>query len=114
MAKINVTVPAPEHKTFESFADILKDEKFDEFLKKELYLIENRPEPPKGQRYKRGPYEVLEEKGLFDLERFVEEFERVAKKTTSLSSAVRRYIVQIVNSAAQKTVIHYQKQPEKA
>lgn len=45
--------------------DIIKDDKFNEFLGYEIEAYNNRPAPQEGCRYRRTPYDALKDAGIF-------------------------------------------------
>lgn len=48
--------------------DIIKDDKFNEFLGYEIEAYNNRPAPQEGYRYRRTPYDAMKDAGIFTVE----------------------------------------------
>lgn len=94
-------------KEFKTLSEVIQDERFEGFLKASLGKLKNRKNPPAGKRYKRGPINTLREKGLFNTESFVKEFETVLLKKSNLPSSARSLMSEIMSNAVQSTIHSY-------
>ncbi len=91
--------------------DIIKDEKFNEFLGYEIEAYNNRPHPKEGYKYRRTPFDTLKDNGNFTVDYIREEFVRVANLESTLPKSLRAAIVGIVFKVAQ-TVVNYRAKKE--
>ena len=69
--------------------DIIKDDKFNEFLGYEIEAYNNRPAPQEGCRYRRTPYDALKDAGIFTVEGIRETFIKVANLESGLPKSQR-------------------------
>lgn len=92
--------------------DIIKDEKFNEFLGYEIEAYNRRPLPKEGFKYRRTPFDTLKDGGNFTVEYIREEFVRIANLESTLSAALREAITSLVFKVAQ-TVVNYRARKEK-
>lgn len=91
--------------------DIIKDDKFNEFLGYEIEAYNNRPAPQEGCRYRRTPYDALKDAGIFTVEGIRETFIKVANLESDLSKSQRDAITGLVFRVAQ-TVVNYRAKQE--
>ena len=92
--------------------DTIKDAKFNEFLGYEIESYTKlRPAPEKGYRYRRTPYDSLNDAGLFTVDGIKSEFEKIANRESRLSKNQRDAVVGIVLRTA-SSVVTYRKQKE--
>lgn len=70
--------------------DIIKDDKFNEFLGYEIEAYNNRPAPQEGCRYRRTPYDALKDAGIFTVEGIRETFIKVANLESGLPEVPAR------------------------
>lgn len=95
--------------------DTISDVKFNEYLGYEIEAYTKlRPAPQKGYKWRRTPYDALNEAGLFTVENIKAEFEKVANLESKLPKAQRDAVVNIVLKAASSVVIYRKQQEEKA
>lgn len=73
--------------------DIIKDDKFNEFLGYEIEAYNNRPAPQEGCRYRRTPYDALKDAGIFTVEGIRETFIKVANLESGLPKSQRDILV---------------------
>jgi hypothetical protein len=92
--------------------DIIKDDKFNEFLGYEIEAYNRRPLPGEGLKYRRTPFDTLKDAGHFTVEYIREEFVRVANLESTLSASLRDAIVGLVFKVAQTVVNYRAKQDE--
>lgn len=76
--------------------DIIKDDKFNEFLGYEIEAYNNRPAPQEGCRYRRTPYDALKDAGIFTVEGIRETFIKVANLESGLPKSQRDAITGLV------------------
>ena len=98
--------------------DIIKDDKFNEFLGYEIEAYNNRPAPQEGCRYRRTPYDALKDAGIFTVEGIIrriegirETFIKVANLESGLPKSQRDAITGLVFRVAQ-TVVNYRAKQE--
>ena len=91
--------------------DIIKDDKFNEFLGYEIEAYNNRPAPQEGCRYRRTPYDALKDAGIFTVEGIRETFIKVANLESGLPKSQRDAITGLVFRVAQ-TVVNYRAKQE--
>ncbi len=95
--------------------DTINDVKFNEYLGYEIEAYTKlRPAPQKGYKWRRTPYDALNEAGLFTVENIKAEFEKVANLESKLPKAQRDAVVNIVLKAASSVVTYRKQQEEKA
>ena len=51
--------------------DIIKEDKFNEFLSYELEAYNKRPQPEEGRRYRRTPFDSLKDEGKFNIQSII-------------------------------------------
>ncbi len=90
--------------------DIIKDDKFNEFLGYEIEAYNKRP-APQGYKYRRTPYDALKDAGIFTVEGVRETFIQVANLESKLPKAQRDAITGLVFRVAQ-TVVNYRAKQE--
>lgn len=73
--------------------DIIKDDKFNEFLGYEIEAYNKRPAPQEGCRYRRTPYDALKDAGIFTVEGIRETFIKVANLESDLPKSQRDILV---------------------
>lgn len=91
--------------------DIIKDDKFNEFLGYEIEAYNKRPAPQEGYRYRRTPYDAMKGAGIFTVEGIRETFIQVANLESKLPKAQRDAITGLVFRVAQ-TVVNYRAKQE--
>lgn len=91
--------------------DIIKDDKFNDFLGYEIEAYNNRPAPQEGCRYRRTPYDALKDAGIFTVEGIRETFIKVANLESGLPKSQRDAITGLVFRVAQ-TVVNYRAKQE--
>ena len=91
--------------------DIIKDDKFNEFLGYEIEAYNKRPAPQEGYRYRRTPYDALKDAGIFTVEGIRETFIKVANLESDLPKSQRDAITGLVFRVAQ-TVVNYRAKQE--
>ena len=91
--------------------DIIKDDKFNEFLGYEREAYNNRPAPQEGYRYRRTPYDALKDAGIFTVEGIKKTFIKVANLESGLPKSQRDAITGLVFRVAQ-TVVNYRAKQE--
>ena len=91
--------------------DIIKDDKFNEFLGYEIEAYNKRPAPQEGCRYRRTPYDALKDAGIFTVEGIRETFIKVANLESDLPKSQRDAITGLVFRVAQ-TVVNYRAKQE--
>lgn len=79
--------------------ELLKSDEFRKQLEGNIATYENRPAPPKGQKYRRTPYDELKEKGLLTFNELRKKYVRILAKDSTLSSACRKAVTDIVQGA---------------
>ena len=79
--------------------DIIKDDKFNEFLGYEIEAYNNRPAPQEGCRYRRTPYDALKDAGIFTVESGLPKSQRDA-----ITGLVFRVAQTVVNYRAKQEV----------
>jgi hypothetical protein len=84
--------------------EVIEDVKFNEFLGYEIEAYNNRPEPGKGLRYRRTPYDGMKDTGIFNIEGIRSEFEKLANRVSRLPRAQKDTIVSLVFKVAQDVV----------
>lgn len=87
--------------------DIIKDDKFNEFLGYEIEAYNKRPAPQEGYRYRRTPYDAMK----VTVEGIRETFIQVANLESKLPKAQRDAITGLVFRVAQ-TVVNYRAKQE--
>lgn len=92
--------------------DIIKDDKFNEFLGYEIEAYNKRPAPEEGRRYRRTPYDSLKDSGKFNVIGIREEFVRVANLESKLPTTQRNAVTALVFRVAQTVVTYRAKQVE--
>lgn len=60
---------------------------------------------PEGHRWKRSPQDRLLEKGLFKADCIIEEFQKISRRSSNLSSEEREFIKMLVYKAMNQTLI---------
>ncbi|KAA6303156.1 MAG: hypothetical protein EZS26_000759 [Candidatus Ordinivivax streblomastigis] len=94
--------------------DIIEDNKFNEFLQKEIDVYNKRPAPGKGLRYKRTPYDGMKDNGIFNVEGIRAEFVKLANKESRLPRAQKDAISGLVFRVAQQVVTFREKEAKGA
>lgn len=94
--------------------DIIKDEKFNEFLGFEIEAYNRRPAPAEGCKYRRTPYDALKDAGIFTVDGIRETFLKVANLESGLPKSQRDAITGLVFRVAQTVVNYRAKQAEDA
>jgi hypothetical protein len=93
--------------------DIIKEDKFNEFLSYELEAYNKRPQPEEGRRYRRTPFDSLKDEGKFNIQSIRDEFAKIATGKSQLPKAQRDAITALIFKVAQ-TVVNYKAAHEKA
>lgn len=65
---------------------------------------------PEGCRWKRSPQERLLEKGIFNTEDIIEEFQKISRRSSNLSSREREFIKMLIYKSMNQTLISYRRQ----
>lgn len=65
---------------------------------------------PDGCRWKRSPQDRLLEKGIFNTEDIIEEFQKISRRSSNLSSEEREFIKMLVYKSMNQTLISYRRQ----
>lgn len=98
---------------FKSRADVLEDENFQSFVKKEINgAIESfakRLKPKPGMKYKRNWYDRITDNYNFTFDFFMENIDKVLLKESNLNSEARTILTSIYMNALMKTISHYKK-----
>jgi len=97
--------PAPP----EHILDILKDTIFLQYLKAEIMGYKYRSPPPGGCKWKRTPIDHLREAGMFNSPGLIEEYKKIALRTSPLPSGQRNAIANIIHTAIKKMYEEYQR-----
>ncbi|NCB42898.1 MAG: hypothetical protein EOM59_09785 [Clostridia bacterium] len=92
--------------------DIIKDDKFNEFLGYEIEAYNKRPATEEGRRYRRTPYDSLKDSGKFTVTGIREEFVKIANFESTLPKTQRDAITALVFRVAQTVVTYRAKQEE--
>lgn len=92
---------------------LIESKDFKEILEGTIQgLINNRSisNLPDGCRWKRSPQDRLLEKGIFNTEDIIEEFQKISRRSSHLSSEERDFIKMLVYKSMNQTLISYRRQ----
>jgi hypothetical protein len=104
------TQPEAPVRKFDTLQDIFKDKQFRKFLKAEIekYTSSRKVLPPEGKRWKRTPFDTLNDAGNFNAKYLVAQFPDIVLKKSNLSGTVRQLIENVMNESIRLTYKHYQ------
>jgi len=103
------TQPEAPARKFDTIQDIFKDKQFKKFLKAEMgkYTSARKVLPLEGKRWKRTPFDTLNDAGNFNSKYLMAQFPDIVIKKSNLSGSVRQLIENIMNESIRLTYRHY-------
>jgi len=103
------TLPEAPARKFETLQDIFKDKEFKKHLKVEMgkYTSVRKVALEPGAKWKRHPYDTLNDAGQFTAKYLVAQFPEIVVKKSNLPASVRHFIENIMNEAIRLTYRHY-------
>ena len=108
----NNNATEPTGKVFNSINEIITDEYFFDFAKKNLYEVlkkrRDRPSPPQGMHYKRDWYDRMSDAGNLNITFFLTHIESIWLKKSNLNSEFRNIIQFVCDNAYIQTVSAYE------
>jgi hypothetical protein len=85
-------------------AEVIKDRKFDDFLQVQIDAYNHRPLPRDGLRYKRTPFDGLNDAGKFNVESIRDEFIKMSEYRSQLPRSQRDAIHTMALSAIRQMI----------
>ena len=92
--------------------DVIESNEFKDYLKKIIIKYNHRPAPPVGKRWSRTPYDDLNDKGLFTVDKLQSEYKKIASKRSSLSYSGRKAVVKIITECVIAVCVQEQKKKQ--
>lgn len=94
--------------------EVIESQGFKNYLEKVIfhYRDNHRRIPPAGKRWARTPYDILNDKGIFTVDKLKSEYEKIASKKSSLSYSERKAVVKIIAECVIAVCINNQKKKQ--
>lgn len=103
------TQPVVPARKFETLQEIFEDNEFKKMLKAEMskYTSARKTTPPAGKRWKRKPFDTLNDAGQFTASYLTTQFPDIVLKKSNLSGSIRQLIENVMNESIRLTYKHY-------
>lgn len=89
--------------------EIIESQEFNNYLQTVIDKYNHRRIPPAGKRWSRTPYDDLNDKGLFEVEKLKSEYKNIALKRSLLSYSDRNAVINMINRCVIAFCIEEQK-----